>query len=225
MQRFQILVWPDIPKHWKNIDRFPDSEAKTRAYKVLEGIDALPLAKSDGEVFGLRFTHEAQERFDIWREELEINLRLGKYSSCQESHFAKYRSLLPSLALIFQVVDSIDKQEEKIENIGLSSIEKALIWYGYLSFHIEKLYSLKETSEVESARALLEKIKLGDLKNGCSLRDIYYGKHWSKLSNRREVEKALEVLKDLGWLRVDSCSTGGRPSERVEFHPEIYRFF
>ncbi len=32
LQRFQLLVWPDTLKEWRNVDRWPDAEAKGRAY-------------------------------------------------------------------------------------------------------------------------------------------------------------------------------------------------
>jgi uncharacterized protein DUF3987 len=31
LQRFQLLVWPDSPASWTNVDRWPDTEAKNRA--------------------------------------------------------------------------------------------------------------------------------------------------------------------------------------------------
>jgi hypothetical protein len=33
LQRFQLLVWPDPPASWRNVDRWPDTEAKNRAYE------------------------------------------------------------------------------------------------------------------------------------------------------------------------------------------------
>ena len=36
MQRLQLAVWPDEPKQWKNVDTYPDKEAKKKAYEILE---------------------------------------------------------------------------------------------------------------------------------------------------------------------------------------------
>ena len=81
VQRFQLLVWPDVPQEWTNVDRWPDSEAKRRAFNVfqhLDGLDPVTLDGSDrddeGRVF-LRFTDDAQRRFDAWRAGLESRLR------------------------------------------------------------------------------------------------------------------------------------------------------
>lgn len=224
LQRFQVLVWPDAPRQWKNIDRFPDSKARGQAYEIFRKVDEIKMTGSDGVIPGLRFSSEAQEIFNEWMKKLEQKLRSGEYSSAEESHFAKYRSLVPSLSLIFHIVDSLD-QEEELGGIGLLSIEKAILWSEYLSSHTKKLYAIQESKEVESAKALLERIMLGDLKNGCSIRDIYYGKHRSKLSNRQEVESAIQLLENLGWLRLKNSKTGGRPTKRIELHPEIRKFF
>ena len=34
MQRLQLAVWPDEPKKWKNVDVYPDKEAKKLAYDI-----------------------------------------------------------------------------------------------------------------------------------------------------------------------------------------------
>jgi hypothetical protein len=34
IQRFQLVVWPDVSREWRNIDRWPDSEAKQLAFAV-----------------------------------------------------------------------------------------------------------------------------------------------------------------------------------------------
>lgn len=34
LQRFQVFVWPDAPAEWKNVDRFPDTVEKNRAWEI-----------------------------------------------------------------------------------------------------------------------------------------------------------------------------------------------
>jgi Protein of unknown function (DUF3987) len=48
----------------------------------------------------LRFDPAAQEHFDSWRADLEQRLRAEDDHPVLLSHVAKYRSLMPSLALI-----------------------------------------------------------------------------------------------------------------------------
>jgi hypothetical protein len=54
----------------------------------------------DGEIPFLRFEQNAQAVFDDWRAKLEDKVRSGHEHPALESHLAKYRSLVPSLALL-----------------------------------------------------------------------------------------------------------------------------
>ena len=44
IQRFQLLVWPDISKEWVNVDRWPDSDARKKAYEVFSRLNKLTAA-------------------------------------------------------------------------------------------------------------------------------------------------------------------------------------
>jgi hypothetical protein len=55
----------------------------------------------------LRFEAAAQELFDGWRAALEHRLRAEEDHPVLLSHLAKYRSLLPSLALLFHLIDGV----------------------------------------------------------------------------------------------------------------------
>jgi Protein of unknown function (DUF3987) len=59
------------------------------------------------EVPFLRFDPAAQEIFDDWRAELEQRQRAE--DPVLLSHLAKYRSLMPSLALILHLIDGVDR--------------------------------------------------------------------------------------------------------------------
>jgi len=85
LQRFQLLVWPDPPASWRNVDRWPDTDAKNRAYEVFKRLDALDpedygaSAEDEEGIPAVRFTEEAQEVFDGWRDELEVKLRTADF--------------------------------------------------------------------------------------------------------------------------------------------------
>jgi hypothetical protein len=209
-------VWPDAPKKWKNVDRLPNNNAKQRAYNIYKGLDLLELKYS--ELFGLRFADNAQNQFDLWRTELEEKIRNGQLPSALESHLAKYRSLMPSLALIFHLIEMIDLQRE-FSPVSLKATELAIKWCKYLESHAFRLYSSEINCALESAKALMNKIKKGEIQDGCSLRDIYYGKHWSYLSHSKEVENAVRILEDLGWIRLKKVIGNGRPKTVIQFHP------
>jgi hypothetical protein len=225
LQRFQLLVWPDPPARWTNVDRWPDTEAKNRAYEVFKRLDALDLedfganSEDEEDIPAVRFTDEAQEVFDRWRDELEGRLRTAELPPALESHLAKYRSLMPSLALLFQLIEFVDGTGEG-GAVGLRSALQTAAWCEYLKTHARRLYSSAENPAMEEARALLDRIRKGEVCNGDSTRSVYR-KHWAKLSTPEEVNSVCAVLEEFGWLRVEAVKTGGRSATRLRLHPSL----
>lgn len=218
LQRFQLLVWPDPPASWSNVDRYPNREARSRAYAVFEKLDNLAgeATDADDDVSSLRFTIEAQKVFDAWRAELERRIREESMSSALESHLAKYRSLMPSLALLFELIDA----EGFPTAVAKEATLRAVQWCKYLESHAKRLYSAAEKPEMTSARALLERIQRGDVRQGASIREIYR-REYAKLATPEEVKAAVGVLEEFGWLRATEIETRGRSSTRVELHPSL----
>jgi putative DNA primase/helicase len=223
LQRFQLLVWPDPSPIWRNVDRWPDVEAKNRAYEVFKRLDALDPEDfgADGEVEegipAVRFTWDAQEIFDQWRDDLEVRLRTAELPPALESHLAKYRSLMPSLALVFQLIECVDGRGEG-DSVGLRGTLQAAAWCEYLETHAARLYSSAENPAMEGARALLDRIRKGDVQDGDPTRSVYR-KHWAKLSTPEEVNSACQVLEEFGWLRIEVAKTSGRSTTRLRLHP------
>lgn len=225
LQRFQLTVWPDAPKEWVNIDRWPNTEAKNRAYKIFKIIDSyqhpLNLMASDSDVPAIRFSPEGQKVFNLWRAELETRLRSGDLSPSMEAHLAKYRSLMPSLALIFQFCQETDFSVV-LKNVEQPSAQLAVRWCKYLETHAIRLYSSAENPKLEHGRALLKKLREGIIKDGFSLRDIYQN-DWSRLTSSEEVQQACDILLDFGWLRQENQPTSGRPKKIFRIHPLLRR--
>jgi hypothetical protein len=73
---------------------------------------------------------------------------------------------------------------------------------------------------MEGARALLERIRKGDVGDGDSTRSIYR-RHWAKLSTSEEVNGACSVLEEFGWIRVEAVKTGGRSASTLRLHPSL----
>ena len=225
LQRFQLLVWPDTPTEWHNVDRWPDAEAKGRAYEVFKELDTLTAedfgaaAEEEGDIPAVRFTPEAQEVFDQWRSDLETALRSEELIPALEAHLAKYRSLMPSLALLFHLMDFVDGTADG-GAVGKEAALRAASWCKYLRTHAERLYSSAQNPAMEAARALLERIRKGEVKDGSPVREIYR-KQWAKLSSPDTVYKAAEVLEEFGWLRVETIKTGGRATTKGHLHPTL----
>ena len=226
LQRFQILVWPDL-RGYDPVDRWPDAEAKTRAHDVFNG-----LANLDAEAFGahpdedggvpyLRFTQEAQEVFDSWRSEFESRFRskASEYPAAIESHFMKYRSLFASLALISEVVDFIDGKTQGYA-VGKDSAQRARAWCSYLESHARRAYHPILTVPVEAAEGLLGRIEAGDVVHGMKVRDLHR-KGWQGLSTPDDARRAIDMLADHGWVRKVVVKAGGpgRSSEQLHLHP------
>ena len=233
LQRFQLLVWPDPPPGaWANVDRYPDADAKNRAYAVYKALDALDpeklgaVADEDGAgIPALGFSREAQDVFDEWRGELEADLRDEDLAPALRNHLAKYRSLMPSLAMIFHLMDRVNESPEQdadaSSGVSIEAAIRAASWCEYLRTHAQRLYGSAESPALDGARALLSRIHKGDVKDADTLRSVYRGREWSRLSTAEEVNAAAAVLEDYGWLRVEKTDTGGRPATLLRLHPSL----
>jgi putative DNA primase/helicase len=224
MQRFQLSVYPDISKSWRNVDRWPDTEAKSRAFEVVRALDRLnPLevgAQTDNEggdeIPFLRFAPEAQDRFDGWRAELEHRLRAGTEHPVMVAHLAKYRSLIPSLALLCHLAGG------RSGPVGIDSLGRGIAWGFYLESHARRILSVAVAPDAAEAIELAKKIVARELPDEFALRDIYRN-HWVGLSTHDEALRAVEVLVDMDWLvRVDELTTG-RPRTRYVVNPRVER--
>jgi hypothetical protein len=227
LQRFQVLVYPDL-RGYDPVDRWPDLEAKNRAYEVFKNLASFDveglgvLAEGEDEVPYVRFDAAAQEIFDAWRSEFEPRFRGDEYPAAIESHFMKYRSLFASLALIFEAVDFVDGVEGAGRAVRKGNALRAAAWCDYLESHATRIYSPTLDVPTLAARTLLDRIAAGDVVHGIKVRDIY-NHQWSGLATREEVAAAIEVLEEHGWARRATIKPkgGGRPSEVVHLHPEL----
>jgi putative DNA primase/helicase len=222
MQRFQLLVWPDISRQWRNVDRWPQSTAKQRVIEVFARLHEISVAALDAhcheDLSGIpycRFSPEAQELFTEWQSELEHRLRRGEEHPAFEAHLAKYRSLVPSLALLIHLADG------GANPVTADALVKACAWAEYLESHARRVYSRGLSPDYVVARALAAHILKGDLPREFALRDVYRPQ-WTELTKPEGAAKAVEVLLDLDWLREYSEETGGRPSRRFLANPRIW---
>lgn len=221
MQRFQLAVWPDLDAGWTDVDRWPDRAAKERAWEVFERLDALtPLAigatpGEEGSIPYLRFAPDAQAEFSRWRAALETRLRTEELHPALETCLAKYRSLIPSLALLIHLADSPEGGP-----IALAPLLKACAWGEYLEAHARRIYSARTTPALLSAMRLAAKIKTGAIKDAFTLREVYRPA-WSRLTTVEQAQAAANVLIDHDWLRAETETTQGRPRARYRINPKV----
>jgi len=223
MQRFGLLVWPDSPHEWRNVDRWPDNEARRQAFAIFERLDRLTAesvgAETDEDCAFLRFAPDAIEVFTEWRTALETRLRSGELHPALESHFAKYRKTVPALALIQHLAD------DGHGPVTLPATLRALAWADYLESHAFRCYGATVAGERQAARRILARIHKGELVDGFRAREIDRA-GWSDLTDRGAVRAALALLVTHGYLaevELPSTAAGGRPTLAYRIHPASLR--
>lgn len=220
IQRFGLVAWPDTSPEWKNVDRYPLMEPRDAAWKVFRRLDAATPAELGAtkeeydRIPWLRFTNEAQAEFEPWREKLETRVRSGELSPAIESHVAKYRGLIPRLALITHLID-VGRGP-----VGKEAVLCALVWAEYLEAHALRLYGAGVEPARAAARAILAKICGGDLKDRFTARDVHQ-RNWAGLTERERVQAGVDLLCDHCWMAPITVETGGRPRVAYAINPKV----
>jgi Protein of unknown function (DUF3987) len=218
IQRFQLLAWPDQPATWKYVDSKPDMQAANLAAEVYRRIVILDAENP----LCLRFSDEAQAMFEQWLTQLELRLRCGGLSPHFEAHLAKYRSLMPSLALLLALADG------HTEVVPAHQARLAADWCAYLESHAIRVYACQAKPERNAAIALSKRLANGwKREQGVfTLRDVYRNE-WSGLDTPEAARAALQLLEEYGWVRRESAASvqpiqaSGRPSEIYFRNPRI----
>jgi putative DNA primase/helicase len=227
LQRLQLVVWPDRLPPWKKPERYPDAAARDQAVAVYASLDAvtpsLVRAATDAAIPYLMFSPAAQLIADEWRDILETRMRSDELDDAPAfaSHIAKYRSLMPELALTFHLLD-VAAGIPRVANgaVGETSTRLACAWCDYLEAHAKKIYAVELTPGTSAARALAAKIETGAVDDGAAVRDVYRHQ-WTGLTTPDAVAAGLAILADLGWVRIEPSSTGGRPGQIIRIHPDL----
>jgi putative DNA primase/helicase len=218
LQRLQLLVYPDQPAVWKHVDRGPDQIAEQRALEVYERLFSLDEDDDHGKPPALHFADDAQAFFDGWREALELRLRDPRqgWDDARRSHFSKYRSLMPAIAMLCHLASGDGSQNVPIT---FDAATRAAAWCAYLEAHAERVYAMRDRSIEE---VLIDKIRRGKLPDGLTVRALQR----DHLASYRatEIREALDELEEHGWLRMQVMkpapgSGGGRPSVKIVLNP------
>ena len=211
LQRFSLMVYPDISPECKYVDRFPDSALRESVNRLAERMDNLDPTHIGAEVgkFGgvpfLRFDDPAQAVFAEWIVELDTRLRSGEEHPAIASHLSKYRKLIPSLALINHLCDTS----------GGAVTEQALIrsiaFSEYLESHAMRIYSNASRPEMDAAKTVLKRLAKGKLPNIFTSRDLSQ-KSWAGLETASKAQAAIDLLLEYRHLSEEEIKTGGRPT-------------
>jgi hypothetical protein len=216
MQRFQLLAWPDLNGQWKYSDRLPNRDALDAVTDIFRRV--VLMSPASPRLY--RFDVDAQSLFMHWISELETVIRRNSLHPALISHISKYRSLMPSLAALFELADDAEGA-----CISFMHAQQAADWCDYLRTHAERLYSCLTSREMHAAQDLVAKIKAGKLGNDSfTLRDVYL-KQWAGLDTPEAARSAVEVLIDANWVRLQHSSSGpkgGRPPESYSINPRVF---
>lgn len=223
-QRFQLLVYPDTSDTWEYVDRPPCFDF-TRIQEVFDRLDQLdPLsigAQCDNmkDIPVLKFDDNAQDLFIKMLTKLEHRLRSGGLDPALESHLAKYRKLIPALALLIHLIDVGHGP------VGTFALKKAWGWSKYLESHARRVYAVATGVKDQATRSLIRLIESGNLADGFTTRDVYRTGR-SGIARPEDAQEAIDALMEIGWLRALSdplASKPGRPSFRYVINPKIRR--
>lgn len=218
LERF-LIAWPDATGEWRNVDRWPDSQARNMVFRTFDRLDQLSADSlqatqdqtPEGEPYGrpyLRFDAEGLALFEEWRTEFERKLRQSEAEGL-EAALSKFRHHVPSLALTLHVAAGGEGP------VPLEPTLQALMLADYFESHTRRLHSSGQRAKVQAARKLLARIKAGDLPRPFTARDVHRKQWGSGLADRRTVGDALELLVAHCWLtemEVSTTSQGGRPT-------------
>ena len=218
IQRFGLLIWPDVGPEWKDVDQWPDADGRRAVHEVFARLDQLTGSSVHAEQREfddtpyLRFADDALAEFRDWREAWETKLRSGDLHPALESHLAKYRKLVPSLALIIHLAD------QGTGPVSHTATLKALAWSEYLESHAVRTYASVTAPEIGAAKAILKRIEKDDLANFFTARDVYRN-GWAQLSDSQRAREALNLLVDYGHLNPVTVETAGRPATHYQVVP------
>ncbi len=212
IQRFSLAVYPDTNKNFKYVDREPNLEARNRAMEVFERLSKL----IPNDINPWRFTQQAQKLFVEWYTSLELRVIENAMHPAMDSHLLKYSKLIPSLALIFTLIDNPNDKQEVAE----PELSRAIAWGTYLSTHAERMYHSANKPRVIAASRLISEITKGNIKDLFTAREIAQ-KNWSGLDAVEFVNPALELLLELGYLQSTTSNSigGGRSSTKYIINP------
>ncbi len=227
LQRFGLIVWPDVDPECMNVDRAPDHAALRAVHQTFDYLDALDYrvlgarrdTDHDGDEHGvpfLRLSPDAAELFNAWRQPLELELRAGVLHPALESHFAKYRKVVPALALLTHLA------EGGRGDVGFDAMSTAIAWDAYLRTHAGRVYAAATNADAMAAQAIIKRIRKGDLPTAFASWEVWR-KGWALLSERQTVADALGLLVELGYLRQRSRETNGRTATVFLVNPKLER--
>ena len=219
LQRFQLLVWPDPIGNFKLVDRVPNQKAigkYNQAVLNLPKLDQQSLQGARRLPNGsqlLHFSPKAQQAFNAWFVQNETLLATGGLDPARQSHFAKYRSLIPALALLFHLLDG------HTGPVCDDCLNRAVAFADYLKKHADRIYASVSGHDHAAVRMLAERLLSGQLPDGFTCRTLTL-KGWAGLATKEQAQAAVDALVEYDWLIETEIRSGGRPTVKYALNPQ-----
>jgi hypothetical protein len=229
VQRLQVLVYPDEPATWALVDTPINVDAKQTAYQAIQRLAMMDFRQhgaygEEGRIPYYHFDEAGQTVFYEWLTELEGKLRKKDEEPVVLEHLGKYRSLMPSFALVSHLLALATDPAHAPRQVSQEHALCAAAWCGYLEQHARRIYGLVTNATQQAASRLASKLQQGAFQDEFTIRDVLR-KDWSLLQERPLVEKACDELVALGWLRekVTPTAQGQRGKTAYVINPKVRR--
>ncbi len=218
LQRFQLLVWPDPLPQFKMVDRPANHQALAKYHRAVLNLNKISQsAIKDARLLAngaqlLHFTPSAQIAFSSWYCQNEIMLSNGELDPARQSHFSKYRSLVPGLALLFHLLDGHSGA------VCEDCTNKAIAFSKYLKKHANRIYASVSGHDHAAVQVLASRLLNGQLKDGFTCRTLTL-KGWAGLATKEQAQAAIDALVEYNWLIETESRSGGRPTVKYSLNP------
>ena len=221
IQRFQLLVYPDMPTTWTYVDRPQNQQAADDVMKAvlrlrdLKPTDVNARSSLDGQYAYLNFAEDAQPLFIEAMKGFETAARQQGMAPSIRSHFEKYPRMIAALALLVHLLDG------GVGPVSLVATKKAVAWAKYLARHALRVYASGDNAVATAAKGLADKLKAGALPSGFTRRPLMR-KQWHGLTRGDDIDAALGYLVDANWLREEITDSGsGSRSQVYIINPKV----
>ncbi len=220
IQRFQLLVYPEpVPWQWR--DRYPVKGAREVVRNVFDRLsmfdpvqDGATPADDFVKLPHFRFDDGAQDLFIEWCPSTNLVQIPKEQNPLMRQHLAKFEKLFCSLALILHLA------EGNIGDVKVDNALRAAAWCEYLAGHARRIYGMVEASRTTTAKMLLRRIQDDKLQDGFTVRDVRR-KQWGGATGTLEIEAALGILEEHGYIRGIESAGAGRPTTIYYVNPVL----
>jgi hypothetical protein len=118
-------------------------------------------------------------------------LAKAKMDAARQSHFAKYRSLVPALALLFHLLDDHDG------SVCEDCLIRSIAFAKYLMKHANRVYASASGHDFSAVRLLAERLLKGEFAEGFTCRALMLR---AGLGSQLESKRRRQLMY---WLNLD----------------------